>query len=42
MIEMFGKKGHFCITIEEIQQALKESFAVSRTKKFQPYIIILF
>ncbi|XP_035739958.1 2-hydroxyacyl-CoA lyase 1-like isoform X1 [Vespa mandarinia] len=27
MIEMFGKKGHFCVTIEEIQQALKKSFA---------------
>ncbi|XP_046815017.1 2-hydroxyacyl-CoA lyase 1 isoform X3 [Vespa crabro] len=27
MIEMFGKKGHFCMTVEEIQQALKKSFA---------------
>ncbi|KAK2584282.1 hypothetical protein KPH14_006684 [Odynerus spinipes] len=27
MLEMFGKKGHFCTTIEEIQQALKKSFA---------------
>lgn len=26
MMEMFGKKGHFCVTIDDIQQALKKSF----------------
>lgn len=27
MMEMFGKKGHFCRTIDEIQRALRDSFA---------------
>jgi len=27
-MEMFGKKGHFCITVEDIQQALKLSLKV--------------
>jgi len=31
-MEMFGKKGHFCTTVEDIQQALKASLKVkSRT-----------
>lgn len=34
MMEMFGKKGHFCQTIEDIQQALKESFAELNTPSF--------
>lgn len=28
LMEMFGKKGHFCTTVEEIQQALKLSLRV--------------
>ncbi|XP_072760372.1 2-hydroxyacyl-CoA lyase 1-like [Anoplolepis gracilipes] len=28
LMEMFGKKGHFCTTVEEIQQALKLSLKV--------------
>ncbi|KAI4502287.1 hypothetical protein M0802_002969 [Mischocyttarus mexicanus] len=29
MMEMFGKKGHFCVTVDDIRQALKKSFEES-------------
>ncbi|EFN77971.1 2-hydroxyacyl-CoA lyase 1 [Harpegnathos saltator] len=29
MMEMFGRKGHFCTTVQDIQQALKLSFQVT-------------
>ena len=29
LMEMFGKKGHYCTTVQEIEQALKDALSVS-------------
>lgn len=39
MIEMFGHKGHFCTTVQDIQRAIKSSLQVDINRTLRAVII---